>query len=48
MTVITEQPKVVEYAQRIGGVVEGALRNQFGAGRDGVLIGILRDEWKPT
>lgn len=48
MTVITEQPKVVEYAQRLGGVVEGALRNQFGAGRNGVLIGILRDEWKPT
>ena len=46
MTVITEQPKIAEYAQRLGGAVEGILRNQFGAGRDGVLIGILRDDWK--
>lgn len=46
MTIITEQPKVSEYAQRLGGVIEGTLRNQFGAGRDGVLIGILRDDWK--
>ena len=46
MTIITEQPKVSEYAQRLGGVVEGTLRNQFGAGRNGMIIGILRDDWK--
>lgn len=46
ITVITEQPKVVAYACRLGGQIEGTLRNMFGKGRDGVLIGILRDDWK--
>lgn len=46
MTVITEQPKVTEYAERLGAKREGVLRNMFGAGRDGVLLGLLREDWK--
>ena len=46
ITVITEQPKVVRIAERLGGNVEGLLRNQFGEGRDGYIVGILRNEWK--
>ena len=45
MTAITEQVSVVRYAERLGGKVEGLLRNQFGAGRDGFLVGILKDDW---
>lgn len=46
ITVITEQVKVVRIAERLGGKVEGVLRNQFGKGRDGTIVGILKDEWK--
>lgn len=46
MTAITEDEDVVRYAQRLGGEVEGLLRDHFGPGRDGVLIGILRGAWK--
>ena len=30
LTVITEQSSIVRYAERLGGEVEGLLRNQFG------------------
>lgn len=46
MTCITEQMSIVRYAERLGGQVEGVLRNQFGAGRNGFLVGILKDDWK--
>lgn len=46
MTAITEQPMVLNLGKRIGCKVEGILRNHFGPGRDGVLIGVLRDEYK--
>jgi len=46
MTCITEQPSVARLAIRLGGKVEGTLRNHFGPNRDGTLIGILRNEWK--
>jgi len=45
MTAITRDPKVVEYAKRLGGMVEGTLRDHFGPGQDGVLLGILRKDW---
>lgn len=45
MTFTTEQPRVINYVQRLGGKIEGRLRNQFGAGRDGIVVGILRDEY---
>lgn len=46
MTATTEQDEVVDYALRLGGEVEGRLRNHFGRGRDGIVIGILREDWK--
>jgi len=46
MTVETEQPKVVRIAERLGGQVEGMKRNQFGPGRDGFVVGILKDEYR--
>ena len=46
MTAITEQVKIVRIAERLGGKVEGCMRNHFGPGRDGFVVGILRDEWK--
>jgi len=46
MTAITEHAKVVRLAERLGGKIEGCLRNHFGKGRDGFLIGILRDEYR--
>ena len=46
LTVITEQSSIVRYAERLGGEVEGLLRNQFGPGRDGVLVGILKEDWE--
>lgn len=44
VTLTTEQPAVVELALRLGGKVEGTLRNQFGKGRDGIVVGVLKDE----
>lgn len=46
VTAITEQPNVVRLAERLGGKVEGRLRDQFGPGRDGYVVGILKSEWK--
>lgn len=46
ITITTEQPIVVQLAERLGGKVEGLLRNQFGQGRDGFIVGILRDDWR--
>lgn len=46
MTATTEQDAVVKLARRLGGQVEGLLRNHFGLGRDAHVVGILRNEWK--
>jgi len=46
ITSVTEDPKVVRIAERLGGKIEGCLRNHFGKGKDGFIIGILKDEYK--
>lgn len=45
VTIITEQPKVVRLSERLGGQIEGLMRDHFGPGRDGFLVGILKDDW---
>lgn len=45
-TATTEQRSVVELAQRLGGKIEGRMRNHFGPGRDGIIVGILRHEYR--
>lgn len=42
----TEQEHVVDLIHRLGGQTEGRKRNHFGQGRDGIVLGILREEWK--
>lgn len=46
ITFTTEQEPVARLAERLGGKREGLMRSQFGEGRDGILIGILRDEYR--
>lgn len=46
ITSITESPNVVSLAKRLGGAPEGIMRNQFGYGRDGIVIGFLKEDWK--
>lgn len=45
-TVITEQASVIDLTERVGGVREGVLRNHFGRGRDGVIIGVLKEDYR--
>lgn len=45
MTFTTEQPDVAEYAKRLGGEVEGVLRDHYGEGRGGVIIGVLKKDY---
>lgn len=46
MTALTEQPAVVRLAERLGGQVEGLMRNHYGKDRDAFVVGILKDDWK--
>jgi RimJ/RimL family protein N-acetyltransferase len=46
ITVISEQPKVIRIAEKLGGQIEGCLRNHFGPGRDAFIVGILRNEYR--
>lgn len=46
VTIVTEQPKVLDLALRLGGRLEGRLRDKFGPGRNAALIGILKNDWK--
>ena len=46
MTFVTERPDVVDYVQRMGGQIEGRMRNHFGPGRDATLLGVLKKEYR--
>lgn len=46
VTITTEREAVAQLAERLGGKREGVLRDQFGRGRDGIVIGILESEYR--
>lgn len=46
MSVTTERDAVIDYAKRLGAQTEGRKRNHFGKGRHGIVLGILREDWK--
>jgi hypothetical protein len=48
ISITTEQPKVIEITQRMGAKIEGCKRDHFGKGRDGVMLGLLKDELAQT
>lgn len=45
MTATTEQREVVSIARRLGGKVEGSLRDFYGPGSHATVIGILKKDW---
>lgn len=45
-TFTTENKHVVEIAKRLGAQTEGRKRHLYGKGRHGVILGILREDWK--
>lgn len=46
MTIVTAQVHVAELACRLGGKREAVMRDHFGRGIDGIVIGILADEYR--
>lgn len=48
MQFTTQNEAVARLAERCGGKREGVLRDKFGPGRDGVVIGVLQSEYRFT
>lgn len=46
MQVTTEQETIARVSERMGGKREGVLRNKFGRGRDGIVLGVLDTEYR--
>lgn len=46
LTAVTACEKVAAFGARLGGQFEGRLRSHFGPGKDGIIVGILREEWR--
>lgn len=46
MQITTEHERIARVSERMGGKREGLLRDKFGKGRDGIVIGVLEQEYK--
>lgn len=46
VTFTTQDETVARLAERLGGKREGLLRDQFGEGRGGIVVGLLRSEYR--
>lgn len=46
ITAVTRCEDVAAIGRRLGGQVEGRMRSHFGAGHDGIVLGILRSEYR--
>ena len=46
VTFTTENKQVIDLAKRLGAQTEGRKRHLFGRNRHGVILGILREDWK--
>lgn len=44
--VTTEHEAVAQMAERLGARREGVLRDKFGRGRDGIVLGVLEQEYR--
>ena len=45
-TITTEQDHVAVLANKLGAQEEGRLRDHFGKDRDGIVMGVLKDEYR--
>lgn len=45
-TLTTESAAVARLGERLGGSIEGLMRNNFGKDRDAFLIGVLKEEYR--
>lgn len=46
LSITTCDPRVMDIARRLGARGEGCKRHFFGRNRDGMLFGLLREDWK--
>ena len=46
LTFTTDSPRVVSLNEKMGARIEGCLRDHFGPGRDGIIMGCLANEWR--